>query len=152
MKNHQIKFVVVVVVVVVVVQCKYILNITQDTFILKKKTKLLLVFWNSSKPTHIESFGHNKDLQFSDFNINNNKICWAIIVCWTLSQGTPWRLSCKESTCHAGEGSSIPGSGRSPLEKEMATHSNILVCDILYYRGAWWATVRGRKSQTWLSN
>ena len=35
----------------------------------------------------------------------------------------PWWLRDKEFTCHAGDMSLIPGSG---LEKEMATHSNIL--------------------------
>ena len=34
--------------------------------------------------------------------------------------------SSKESACNAEDGGSIPGSGR-PLEKEMATHSSILV-------------------------
>ena len=46
----------------------------------------------------------------------------------------PWWLSGKESTCNVGDprdADSIPGSGRSlgwedPLEKEIATHSNIL--------------------------
>ena len=32
----------------------------------------------------------------------------------------------------SGDGSPIPGSGRSPLEKEMATHSNVLAWEILY--------------------
>ena len=32
----------------------------------------------------------------------------------------------KESACHAGDASSIAGSGVDPLEKEMATHSCIL--------------------------
>ena len=44
---------------------------------------------------------------------------------WSL----PWWLSGRESTCHAGEVGSIPGSGRS-LEKEMATHSSILAARI----------------------
>ena len=36
----------------------------------------------------------------------------------------------KESACNAGEPGSIPGSGRSPLEKEMATHSSVLAWKI----------------------
>ena len=32
----------------------------------------------------------------------------------------------KESACKAGETGSIPGSGRSPKEKGMSTHSSIL--------------------------
>ena len=40
--------------------------------------------------------------------------------------GLPWWLSSKESACHAGDASSIAGSGVDPLEKEMATHSCIL--------------------------
>ena len=39
-----------------------------------------------------------------------------------------------------------------PLEKEMATHSNILAGGPID-RGAWWATVHGvAKSRMWLSN
>ena len=36
----------------------------------------------------------------------------------------------KASACNAGDPGSIPGSGRSPLEKEMATHSSILAWKI----------------------
>ena len=40
-----------------------------------------------------------------------------------------------------------------PLEKEMATHSNILDWEILLTRGAWWATVLGvAKSRTRLND
>ena len=38
-------------------------------------------------------------------------------------QGVSRWLSGKESTCNAGDGGLIPGSGRSPREGEMATHS-----------------------------
>ena len=37
----------------------------------------------------------------------------------------------KESTCKAGDSSSIPGSGRSPA-KEVATHSSILAWEIAW--------------------
>ena len=36
----------------------------------------------------------------------------------------------KESTCNAGDLGSIPGSERSDMEKEMATHSSILAWEI----------------------
>ena len=40
-----------------------------------------------------------------------------------------------------------------PLEKEMATHSSILACEILETEGVWRATVDGvKKSQTRPSN
>ena len=40
-----------------------------------------------------------------------------------------------------------------PLEKEMATHSNILAWESPMDRGAWWTTVHGvTKSQTRLRN
>ena len=40
-----------------------------------------------------------------------------------------------------------------PLEKEMATHSNILPWKIPWDRGTWWATVHGiAKSWTQLSD
>ena len=42
---------------------------------------------------------------------------------------------------------------KDPLEKEMETHSSILVWRIPWTRGAWQATVHGvAKSQTWLSD
>ena len=41
-----------------------------------------------------------------------------------------WWLRCKESTCSAGDPGSIPGLGRSPGKKEMATHSSILAWKI----------------------
>ena len=44
--------------------------------------------------------------------------------------GLPWWLSRKESTCQAGEVGLILVLGRSPLEKEMATHSSILAWEI----------------------
>ena len=41
----------------------------------------------------------------------------------------------------------------NPLEKEMATHSNILGLENLMDRGAWWAAVHGvAKSQALLSD
>ena len=101
-------------------------------------------------------------------------------------------LTGKESTCNAGDPSSIPGLGRSfgegigyqlqyfwtflvaqmvknlpamretwiqslgwedPLEKGMATHSNILAWRIPMDRGAWRATLYGvAKSRRRLSN
>ena len=40
-----------------------------------------------------------------------------------------------------------------PLEKEMATHSNLLGLDNFMDRGAWWATVHGvAKSQLRLND
>ena len=44
--------------------------------------------------------------------------------CYTV--GGAFFTSGKESACNAGDPGSIPGSGRSPLEKGMATHSSIL--------------------------
>ena len=44
-------------------------------------------------------------------------------------------------------------SQEDPLEKGMATHSNILAWRILMNREAWWSTVHGvTKSQTQLKN
>ena len=54
----------------------------------------------------------------------------------------------KESTCNAGDLSSIPGLGRSPGGGH-ATHSSILAWRIPMDRGAWQTTVHGvAKSQT----
>ena len=44
--------------------------------------------------------------------------------------GLPRWLSGKESACQGRRHGSIPGSGRSPPEMEMATHSNILAWNI----------------------
>ena len=41
-------------------------------------------------------------------------------------RGFPGGSDSEESACNVGDLSSIPGSGRSPVEKEIATHSSIL--------------------------
>ena len=54
----------------------------------------------------------------------------------------PWWLSDKESTCHARDMCSIPGSGRAPGEG----NDSLLQCSCLgnpMGRGAWQATVHG---------
>ena len=38
----------------------------------------------------------------------------------------------KDSPANAGDGGSLPGSGRPPLEKEMAAHSSVLAWRILW--------------------
>ena len=63
-----------------------------------------------------------------------------------------WWLSSEESACSADAGS-IPGSGRSPGDLKMATHSSMLAGKIPLSGGAWEATVYGvTKGQTGLSN
>ena len=66
--------------------------------------------------------------------------------------GFPGGSDGKESACSAGDGGSVPGSGRSPGEG----NGNPLQYSCLGNptdRGAWWATVRGdAKSRTQLSN
>ena len=58
----------------------------------------------------------------------------------------------KSHSANARDPGSIPGS-EDPLEKEMATHSNILTWRIPMDRGAWQATAHGiTKSQTQLSD
>ena len=44
--------------------------------------------------------------------------------------GFPGGSEGEESACNAGDLGLIPGSGRSPPEKQMATHSNILAWKI----------------------
>ena len=56
-------------------------------------------------------------------------MCYCTTVHVLYTSGLPWWLSGKESACQAGDMCSQPGSG-SPLEKEMATHSNILAWKI----------------------
>ena len=67
-------------------------------------------------------------------------------------QGLPWKLTSKESSGNAGEGDSIPGSGRSPGQG----NGNPVQYSCLENPmdgGAWRATVHGvAKSQTRLSN
>ena len=66
--------------------------------------------------------------------------------------GFPGGSDGKESTCNAGDLSSIPGSGKSPG----GGNGNPLQYSYLdnpMDRGAWWATVHGvTKSRTRLSN
>ena len=60
---------------------------------------------------------------------------------------SPSGLDEKESTCSAGDGGSIPGSGRPPGEG----NGNPLQYSCLENpmdRGAWWATVHG-VAKTW---
>ena len=69
------------------------------------------------------------------------------------SMGLPRWLSGKEPACNAGEVGSIPGLGRSPLEKEMATHSSILAWDIPWTEEPGGLQSMGsQKSHTRLSN
>ena len=84
---------------------------------------------------------------------------WARKISWRRDRvptpvffGFPGELVGKESTCNAGDLSSIPVLGRSPGEG-METHSSILAWRIPTDKGAWGATVHGvAKSQTWLSD
>ena len=57
--------------------------------------------------------------------------------------GFPGCSDGKESTCNAGDLSSIPGSGRYPLEKGLATQSNILPWRIP------WTEEPGRLYSSW---
>ena len=67
-------------------------------------------------------------------------------------RGVAWSLSSKEFACNAGDLGLIPGSGRSPGER----NGYSLQCSCLEKcmdRRAWWATVHGvSKSQTGLSD
>ena len=69
-----------------------------------------------------------------------------------VSLGFPGGSDGKQSACNAGDGSWIPGSGRSPGEGS----DNPLQCSCLessMYRGGWQTTVHGfAKSQTQLSD
>ena len=56
--------------------------------------------------------------------------------------GSPGGAVVKNSPANAGDMGSIPGS-EDPLEKEMATHSNILAWKNPMDREAWRATVPG---------
>ena len=56
--------------------------------------------------------------------------------------GFPGGSDDKESACHAGDLSSIPGLGRSP-GGEHGNHPSLLAWRILMDRGAWQDTVMG---------
>ena len=61
-------------------------------------------------------------------------------------------LDDKESACNAGDPGLVPG-GEDPLEKGMATHSNVLAWRILWTEGPDRLQSMGlQKSWTWLSN
>ena len=64
--------------------------------------------------------------------------------------GFPWWFSSNESTCDAGNASSIPWWGRFPGEG----NGNALLCSCLenpVNRGVWWATVHGA-TESWTNN
>ena len=71
---------------------------------------------------------------------------------YTAKWGLPHSSVYKESACSTGDPGSIPGSGRSPGEK----NGNPLQYPCLENpkdKGAWWAAVHGvAKSQAWLIN
>ena len=69
-----------------------------------------------------------------------------------INTGFPGSSDGKESACIVGDPGSIPGSGRSPGEKnDYLLHYSCLENPM--NRGAWWATVHGVvKSQTRLSD
>ena len=71
------------------------------------------------------------------FIINNVKF-----FCLSTYVGFPDGSVVKNPPANAGDMDSIPGLGRS-LENEMATYSHILVWEIPWTEGAWWATVHG---------
>ena len=56
--------------------------------------------------------------------------------------GFPGGSAVKNPPANAGDSGLTPGS-EDPLQKEMATHSSILACQILWTRGAWLATAHG---------
>ena len=54
----------------------------------------------------------------------------------------PWWLSCKESTCNAGDWGLIPGWGRSPGERN-GNPFQYSCLENSMDRGAWWTTAHG---------
>ena len=69
-----------------------------------------------------------------------------------IAQGFPDSSVGKESTCNAGDPSSIPGLGRSAVEG-IGYPLQYSGLENSMDRGAWWATVHGvTKSQTQLSD
>ena len=58
------------------------------------------------------------------------------------TDGLPWWLSGKESTCQAGDSGLIPGSGRSPGRGNGSPLRYPCLGNFMD-RGAWWATVHG---------
>ena len=61
---------------------------------------------------------------------------------WRSHFGLPGASDGKESVCDVGDLGLSPGL-EAPLEKEMATHSSILVWRVPMDRGAWRAAVHG---------
>ena len=60
----------------------------------------------------------------------------------TLTSGLPWWLSSKESACNARDEGSIPGSGRSPAERNGIPLQYFCLGNPMD-RGAWQAMVHG---------
>jgi len=82
---------------------------TQDVYNQKfKRWQMLVRMWRKENPVHC---------------------WWGCKLVWL--PDFPGGSVGKESTCNAGDTSSIPGLGRS-LEREMKTHSSILAWEILW--------------------
>ena len=116
---------------------------------LSRTPQLLLVLVNPAHPCFVPASGSNGFPQWSPFG------CFIIPYYFPWPQGLPRRLSCKESTCSAGDAGDmglIPGSRRSPG----GGNSNPLWYSCLENqtdRGAWQSTVHEvTKSWMWLSN
>ena len=73
-----------------------------------------------------------------------------------LTLGFPGGSDGKESSCNAGDSGSVPWVGKTPLEKEVATHSSIPASGIPWIEEPWGAAVHvvAKESDTtvWLKN
>ena len=72
-----------------------------------------------SKSLRMGNIG-NKDKTHTHTHLKSGALNYGLIL------GFPCSSVSKESACNAGDLGSIPGLGRFPLEKEMATHYSIL--------------------------
>ena len=61
--------------------------------------------------------------------------------------GLPWELDGEESTCNAGDMSSIPGLGQS-LQRRKWQHTPVFLPENPMDRGAWRATVHGGRKES----
>ena len=118
--------------------------------LLKRKwLKRVAILPDSPSPFPIDSSTHLTELLFPRRRLNYScQACWWPPCC----PGIPGGSDTKESACNAGDLGSIPGSGRSPGER----NGNPLQYSCLENSmdsGAWQAIVHGvTKSQTRLSN
>ena len=94
----------------------------------------------------------NQRLKYLPLFLKFSGVILYMVLPYTKNRGFPGGSEVKASACNAGDLGLIPGSGRSPGERN-GTPLQYSCLENPMDGGAWWATVhRVAKSRTWLSD